>query len=259
LVLLIRALVLCPHLVATGFLEVKPKEEAVVDEMTVASVMTTQVTTAVPETPFRELVAAMTDNAISALPVVDGAGRPIGVVSEADVLAKQEFHGGHDEQPHHDRAGRERWFRAQGRNAAEVMTTPVRAIRADEPVSAAARLLATTGVRRLFVTEQDGRLAGVVSRRDLLRVYLREDEEVRAQITELLLATGIEAGAVAVRVESGEVTLDGQVTRRGQADAAVRMVRALPGVVGVRDDLRYLVDDVVVGGASIGVWTGFKP
>ncbi len=77
-------------------------------EMTVASVMTKDVVTAVPETPFRELVATMAEKSVSALPVVDKQGRPIGVVSEADVLAKQEFHGGGDEQPRHDRAARER-------------------------------------------------------------------------------------------------------------------------------------------------------
>lgn len=65
-----------------------------VDKMTVASVMTTNVVTALPDTPFRELVAAMADNEVSALPVIDGDGRPIGVVSEADLLAKQEFRGG---------------------------------------------------------------------------------------------------------------------------------------------------------------------
>jgi CBS domain-containing protein len=225
-----RALVLCPRVAAPGFLKGKPKEEAVVDEKTVASMMTTSLVTAVPDTTFRDLVAAMAENGISALPVVDGLGRPIGVVSEADVLAKQEFHGGQDELPHGDRAGRERWYRAQGRNAAEVMTAPVRAVHADESVSHAARLLATSGVRRLYVTDRDGRLIGVVSRRDLLRVYLRGDEELRAESVELLLAAGNEPGAVEVRVRDGVVTVDGQL-----GDAAVRMVRAVPGVVSVQD------------------------
>jgi CBS domain-containing protein len=219
------------------------KEEAVVDEMTVASVMTTNVVTAVPETPFQELVATMTEHGISALPVVDGHGRPIGVVSEADVLAKQEFHGGADELPHSNHADRERWYRAQGRNAAEVMTAPVRAVHADEPASYAARILGAAGMRRLFVTDHDGRLIGVVSRRDLLRVYLRGDDELRAQIAGLIGAAGIAPGTVEVRVTAGVATVDGQVAGRDRADAAVRMVRALPGVVGVRNNLTHPVDD----------------
>ncbi len=229
------------------------------DETTVASVMTKDVVTAVPETPFRDLVATMTEMSVSALPVVDKQGRPIGVVSEADVLAKQEFHGGGDEPPRHDRAARERWYRAQGGNAAEVMTTPVRAVHADEPVSFAARLLAKSGIRRLFVVDWNGTLVGVVARRDLLKVYLSEDGELRARLVKMLTAATVSPEAVHVSVHAGLVTLDGEVSRRGLADAAVRMARATPGVVGVRNNLRYLVDDVVVGGANPGVWTGFRP
>lgn len=216
---------LCAGTAVTAFLVVMPKEEVVVNGMTVASVMTKNVVTVAPDTPFRELVEALTGNEISALPVLDRHGRPIGVVSEVDLLAKQEFHS--------------------GRNAAEVMTTPVRAVHADEPVGYAARLLAKAGIRRLFVIDWDGRLTGVVSRRDLLRVYLCDDEELRARTAELLLVAGVAPGAVEVRVQAGMVTVDGAVTRRGLADAAVRMVRALPGVVCVRDNVRYELDDTV--------------
>src|SRR4051794_2302409 len=110
-------------------------QEAVVHEPDVASVMTTQVTTARPDTPFKDVIQTMTDRQISAVPVVDEQNRPIGVVSEADALAKQEFHGGEDEQPHGDPAGRARWYRALARSAGELMTTPVRTVPADEPVS----------------------------------------------------------------------------------------------------------------------------
>ncbi len=229
-------------------------------EPDVASVMTTQVRTARPETSFKDLVAVMAERGISALPVVDHVNRPVGVVSEADALAKQEFHGGRDEVPHHDRAGRDRWYRGLGQNAAELMSTPVWTVHADEPVSVAARLLAGAKVRRLFVTDRDGVLVGVVSRRDLLRVYLQSDEEIRGRLEELIAAAGVASGAVSVRVEAGMATVDGELERRGQVDATVRLVQAAPGVVGVHNNLGYLVDDVVVGGGSTGgVWTGFSP
>jgi CBS domain-containing protein len=228
----------------------------VVREPNVASVMTTQVVTASPETLFRDLVETLTDKRISAVPVVDAAGRPVGVVSEADVLAKQEFHGGRDDIPH-DRASRDRWYRALAHTAGEVMTTPVRTIHADEPLSAAARLLATSNVRRLFVTDQDGRLVGVVSRRDLLGVYRCTDDELHERVVALLAEIQVPSGAVGVRVDAGVVTVDGELDRRGRADAAIRAVQALPGVVGLHNDLRYLVDDVVVAGN--GSWTGFSP
>lgn len=213
------------------------------NEIAVGSVMTRNVVTVAPETSFRELVAIMTEHAVSAVPVVDGRGRPVGVVSEADILAKQEFHGGMDDLPHHDRKARDRWYRAQGRNAAEVMTTPVRSVYANEPVSSVARLLAKAGVRRVFVTSWYGRLIGVVSRRDLLRIYLRDDDELRDEIRESLRAAGFPPDAVAVRVEAGVVTVDGDVDRPELADIVSRLVWARPGVVGVRDNLRRPADE----------------
>lgn len=225
-------------------------------EPNVASVMTTQVVTASPETLFRDLVETLTEKRISAVPVVDPAGRPVGVVSEADVLAKQEFHGGRDDIPH-DRAGRERWYRALAHTAGEVMTTPVRAVHADEPLSVAARLLATAKVRRLFVTDREGRLVGVVSRRDLLRVYRHTDDEVRVRVETLLAEISVPPGAVVVHVDGGVVTVDGELDRRSRVDATVRAVQALPGVVGVHNNVRYLIDDVVIAGS--GGWTGFSP
>jgi CBS domain-containing protein len=130
-----------------------------VDEMTVASVMTRRVVTLVPDMPVRELVTVMAESGHSALPVVDSRGLPLGVVSEADLVL-----------------GRERWVLAQCRCAAEVMSAPVRAVHTDEPVSFVAGVLGKTGLRRLFVTDWDGRLVGVVSRRDLRRVCMCDDE-----------------------------------------------------------------------------------
>lgn len=215
-------------------------------EPDVASVMTTLVTTARPDTPFKDLVQRMTDQGISAVPVVDEQNRLIGVVSEADALAKQEFHGGGDEQPHGDRAGRDRWYRALALTAGELMTTPVHTVAAGEPVSVAARMLAKEKVRRLFVVDDEGRVAGVVSRRDLLRVYLHTDEELRADIETLLRspAVGLPEHTVEVSVHDGTATVDGVLTSRNQADLVARAVLAMPGVVGMRNNLRYVVDDL---------------
>lgn len=223
-------------------------------EPTVAAVMTTRVVAVPPDTTFKDLATTLTRERISAVPVVDHAGRPIGVVSEADVLAKQEFHGGSDEKPHGDRAGRERWFRAQAQTAAELMTTPVRSVRADEPLSAAARILAVAQIRRLFVTDPGGKLVGVVSRRDLLRIYDQSEDDLREQVEDMVEEVGVAPGAVEVRVAGGVVTLDGLLERRSLVDRVVRLVGALPGVVGVRNNLRYGVDDV-----AVAAWTGFSP
>lgn len=132
------------------------------DEKTVASVMTRRVVTVVPEMPVPEVLATMTECGLRALPVVDGDGLPLGVVTEADLAL-----------------GRERWV--FGRTAAEVMGAPVRAVHTDEPVSFAAGVLARSGLRRLFVTDWDGRLVGVVSWRDLRRA--RRGAEVFGAVT----------------------------------------------------------------------------
>jgi CBS domain-containing protein len=120
-----------------------------VDEMTVAAVMTTKVVTVGAETPFPDVVATMTETGLSALPVVDGDGLPLGVVSESDLLPVFELPG------------------PRGRTAVEVMGGPVRAVHTAEPVSFVVDVFTRTGMRRLFVTDWDGRLVGVVSRRDL--------------------------------------------------------------------------------------------
>src|SRR6266545_2712575 len=130
-------------------------KESAMREPTVASVMTTKVITVGPETPFKEVVAALSGNGISAVPVVGPRGKVVGVVSEADVLPKQEFHGGADPQPRGVPRRRVRWYRAQGLCAAEVMTTPVVTIGPDDSVTLAARRLAEKKVRRLFVIDAD--------------------------------------------------------------------------------------------------------
>ncbi len=133
------------------------------DERTVASVMTRRVVTVVPEMPVGDVLAAMSGSGLRALPVVDGDGLPLGVVTEADLGL--------------------RWVR--GRTAAEVMGAPVRAVHIDEPVSFVAGVLSRTGLRRLFVTDWDGRLVGVVSWRDLRRA--RRAAEVREAFGAVML------------------------------------------------------------------------
>jgi len=232
-------------------------EEAVMREPTVASVMTTPVITVGAETSFKDVVAALSGNGISAVPVVGPHGTLIGVVSEADVLPKQEFHGGADPVPHGVPRRRVRWFRSLGLCAAELMTTPVITIEPGAPVTLAARRMAEKRVRRLFVVDDD-ELVGVVSRRDVLGVFLRPDSEIRADIVEHVLHRELGVAPVAVRVEvrDGVVTVDGEIGRRSQIEVAGRLIRAVSGVVSMRNNLRYRVDDLA---PQIGMWTGFSP
>lgn len=225
-------------------------EEAVMREPTVASVMTTAVITVAPETPFKDVVATLSGNGISAVPVVGPQDTVIGVVSEADVLPKQEFHGGADPMPHGVPRRRTRWFRSLGLCAAELMTTPALTIGPDESVTLAARRLAENRVRRLFVVDADNRLVGVVSRHDILGTFLRADNEIRTDIEEHVLRHGmwVIPGTVNVQVTNGVATLDGTLEHRSAVDVAAQLTQAVTGVVGVHNNLRYVVDDTVVAG-----------
>jgi CBS domain-containing protein len=217
-------------------------------EPTVDSVMTKQVVTARPDTPFKELVALMSEHRVSGLPVVDSAGKPAGVVSEADTLAKQEYQGGTASRPL--LAGRKRraqWRKAAGLTAAELMTAPAVVIRENETASAAARLLAKKNVRRLCVVDDAGVLIGIVSRHDVIGTFLRDDDAIRADIEEHVFKRGmwLFPETLTVEVTGGVATLDGAVEHRTTSEVAGQLTRAVPGVVGVHNNVRYELDDTV--------------
>jgi CBS-domain-containing membrane protein len=209
---------------------------------TVDKVMTRQVVTVRPTTPYKELVTLMSQHAISALPVVDlvgSEGRVVGLVSEDDLLAKE-------------RAGAERRMTSRGRGeqakahaeaAQDVMTSPVVAVAPDDSLARAARLMHRARIRHLPVVDDDGRLVGIVSRSDLLKPYLRSDESIRHEITtEVLGRLNSPAEAVEVVVADGLVTLTGELATSADVDLAVRLVSAIEGVVGVRNHLAFRTD-----------------
>jgi CBS domain-containing protein len=202
-------------------------------EPTVESVMTKQVVTAGQDTPFKELVAVMSERRVSGLPVVDAEGKPAGVVSEADTLAKQEYQGGTVPRPL--------------LTAGELMTAPAVVIRENETVGAAARVLAKKKVRRLCVVDEAGKLVGVVSRHDVIGTFLRDDDAIRADVEEHVFKRGrwLFPETLTAEVAGGVVTLDGAVERRTTAQLAGQLTSAVPGVVGVRNKVRYELDDSV--------------
>lgn len=217
-------------------------------EPTVESVMTSKVVTARPDTPFKELVAMMSDHKVSGLPVVDGDGRPAGVVSEADTLAKQEYQGGTVPRPWFARrARRARWQKSSGLTAADLMTAPAVTVAEGAAVSAAARLLAQKRIRRLCVVNDRGELTGIVSRRDVIGTFLRPDADIHADISEHVFKHGmwLFPGTLEVTVADGVATLTGSVERRTTAQVAGQLTQAVPGVVGVRNKVAYELDDTV--------------
>jgi CBS domain-containing protein len=208
--------------------------------------MTTEVVTVDEETPFKELVALMADTKVSALPVIDPDGRVVGVVSEADLLLKEEFPEGPPERQLFE-SHRRRMTRAKaaGDMAVELMTSPAITVAPDASIAEAARLLHRHQIKRLPVVDPAGPLLGIVSRADLLKVFLRSDDQIAQEIRRgvLLRALWVDPDTVRVEVRDGVVTLTGRLERRSLIAIVVSLVRSLDGVVDVVDRLTYELDD----------------
>lgn len=218
-------------------------------EPTVACVMTRTVFTASLDTPFQELVATMTERGLSALPVIEPAGVPVGVVSDMDVLAKLEYHCGADLPPLlAGRRTRARWRKSRACTAHDLAITPVVTIPADAPISTAVRRLADPRQHALCVVDNTGHLVGIIARRDLLGLYLRGDHAIETDIETQLAGTIREHHQITVRVTHGVVTLDGTLTLRSTVDYTERTARHVPGVITTHNNLTYHVDDLAFTG-----------
>ncbi|MFB6816638.1 CBS domain-containing protein [Streptomyces sp. NPDC056347] len=215
----------------------------------IAELMTRDVVSVRGDAPFKEIARVLAQRRVTAVPVVDRDGRVLGVVSEGDLLRKAA-----------DRAaapgdlppvpGLEAWedAKARGVRAEELMSAPAVCARPDWTVAEAARLMEIQDIKRLVVVDAEDRLQGIVSRRDLMRVFLRPDEAIRREIVDdVLVATlRLAPDSLTVRVSEGQVELGGKVPFRGMIPAVERMCAMVDGVVSVSSTrLTYDVDDTV--------------
>ncbi len=212
----------------------------------VGDVMTRDVVSVTPDTPIKDAATMLAERGISGLPVCDADGRVVGVLSEADLLVKQ---GG----PQRASGGLFAWLvetasapdlaKLQAHTAGEAMTSPAITAEPETPAAGAARTMVERGVNRLPVVE-DGRLVGIVTRADLVRLFTRTDEEIaldiRENVAERML--WIPSDRLQVEVDRGEVVLRGQVDTEIEAELLEKRVRFVPGVVGVRSELRWSLD-----------------
>ncbi|MDW6057400.1 CBS domain-containing protein [Streptomyces sp. FXJ1.4098] len=211
----------------------------------VGDLMTTAVVSVRRNTGFKDIVQHLAEHSITAVPVVDDQCRPIGVVSEADLLRKQESQadpGGHLPTAHLLPVER---AKAHALTAEGLMTSPAVTARPQWSVVEAARAMALHHVKRLPVVDDVGRLVGIVSRGDLLHVFLRRDPAIREEITtDVLTRTlGLAPGAVTVQVTDGRVTLSGTVPQDSLIPIALRLSESVDGVVDVTSHLRTEPDD----------------
>jgi CBS domain-containing protein len=212
---------------------------------TVRDVMTREVVTAHRHTSFKSLAMLLADAEVTAVPVVDPHNRPIGIVSEGDLLRKEAAQpepGGRPVGIWVRPGDRER---AEAEKAEDLMTTALITARPSWSLVEAARLMEHHHVKRLPVIDEAGILVGIVTRSDLLQVFLRPDSAIHTEIVHDVLENTLDlaAGAVHVEVREGVVTLRGQVERASIAAFAVQLCRSVDGVVAVHDQLQGIFDD----------------
>ncbi|MFJ3921776.1 CBS domain-containing protein [Streptomyces sp. NPDC090022] len=185
----------------------------------VADLMTPTAVTVRPATAFKEIARLLQEFDITAVPVVDGTRHPVGVVSEADLLRRRTVGG--------------------TPTAEDLMTSPAVTARPEWSVVRAARVMQRHGVKRLPVVDAGGRVIGVISRSDLIRLFLRPDRAISEEIVEDVLtrSLGIAPSSITVDVEDGSVTLSGTVPRPELLPVVVRLCQSVDGVVDVDNRL----------------------
>jgi CBS domain-containing protein len=211
----------------------------------IKDVMTQQVVRADGEMPFKQVARLLSDNRISGLPVVDAEEKVVGVISETDLLQRQahqvEDRGRrHVRRPRLTRSARTTAAKARAMTAEHLMTRPAITATPEDYVTEAARTMREHRVERLPVVDDKDRLVGIVTRGDLLRVFLRTDEEIRRDVARRVsLGLDVPRYVVDVGVDAGVVTLKGLLERRDDVELAVRIAGHVDGVVAVTSRLTH--------------------
>jgi CBS domain-containing protein len=209
--------------------------------------MTTDVLTIRSDASLKHAASLLAEHGISGLPVVDLGGHIVGVLSEGDILFKE--------------AGQqapagflERWFslpmpeldaKLAARSVGDAMTTPATTIGPNRPLTEAANTMIDQGVNRLPVVDDAGNLVGIVTRADLVRAFVRSDEEIAREIRDDVIRRSlwIEPESIDVVVDRGEVRLAGEVDTQAEAELIPEFVQRVPGVVSVLSKLRWRSED----------------
>jgi CBS domain-containing protein len=223
----------------------------------VKDLMTTPVVTVGPATPFKEIVARLAEHRVSAVPVVNDAGLVLGVVSEADLLLREESPDPDADRPLlWTKRRRAEHDKAAATVARDLMTIAVVAITPEATVAQAARRMHSANVKRLPVVDRSGRLVGIISRSDLLKVFNRPDGAIRREIIEEVIvgAFMLDPDRFFIQVQEGMAVLEGRVERRSLLPLLVRAVRGVEGVVQVENRLSYALDDRDTGRVLTSPW-----
>ncbi|MFI5719530.1 CBS domain-containing protein [Nocardia sp. NPDC051750] len=220
--------------------------------MTVAEVMTADVVGVDMDTSFHDVVQTLARHRINGAPVLDADKHCVGMVTEADLLARQARLGGPIPGTVWSAVWRKMFARkSEAVTAGQLMSAPVVTIMSETSVSAAAATLARHDLHSAPVIDARGHLVGIVSRKDVLGVYLRPDAELAAVIRDSVLRRGLQlpSSAASAEVHDGVVTLKG-ATQPSMIGLIGALVAAVDGVVGVRN---LLIADTASALMHVGV------
>jgi CBS domain-containing protein len=216
----------------------------------ISDVMTHEVVAAHSAMPFKDVARLLDRHRISGLPVVDDDDKVVGVISESDLMRRPADQAEQDQErgfrlPALRRKARTAAAKARARTAGQLMSTPAVTVHPEQRVADAARIMERHHIERLPVVDEEDRLIGIATRRDLLRVFLRTDEEIRAEVIDEVLtrAMCLPPHNVIVSVHDGLATLEGRLERRSDIPTAVQLTWRVDGVVGVVNRLTFRVED----------------
>ena len=212
----------------------------------VRDVMTRAVVTAGPDAAFKEIVLSLARDRISTIPVVDAAGHVLGVVTASDLLARVSGEHGRAPRGHRLTEGHETARKTVGLTAAQLMTAPALTVGPDDTIADAAAAAARSRVRALPVVDADRSLVGIVTKSDLVKIFLRSDAEILSDVRDAIERTMLlESQSVEAHVAEGVVTLHGELPRRLLQLQLHELLRAVPGVVALDDHTTFRIDDAI--------------
>jgi CBS domain-containing protein len=233
--------------------------------LTIKDLRTRDVVSVRPETPLKAVAQVLVERGVSGLPVIAEDGTLLGVVSEADLIIKAQ-----DPDAIHHRTlarllgdspdAKARTRKSRALTAAEAMTAPAVTIGPHRPIHEAAAIMSLRNVNRLPVVD-DGRVVGIVTRADLVRAYVRTDEDLVRTIREdvILRVLWLDPSTFAVDVRDGVATVVGHVARRSTAEMVGRAVRLVPGIVDVTATVTWAEDDSHVQPSTVDAFFPFSP
>lgn len=220
----------------------------------VGNVMTSDVVRVEEATSFKQVASLLAQHRISGLPVVDNDEKVIGVISESDLIARQARDAGEPPRRRLLRgpASRRMAAKAEALTAGQLMSAPPVTVHADDSIAFSARTMAEHRVERLPVLDEEERLVGIVTRRDLLQVFLRPDTDIREEVVQEVIVNTLWLTplAVDVRVQDGVVTLEGGLERQSEVSIAGSATTRIDGVVAVDNRLTSRLDDSTLRAVS---------